>query len=65
MEFKDLKKKMRWLWNTDINGGKTQEKIEPEYKVLVLNSGENKWNNNNGKCFNGECNKCGKYVHRA
>ena len=42
MEFKDLKKEIRWFWNTELNRRKTQVKEEPEEKVLALNSGENK-----------------------
>ena len=30
-----------------------------------MNSGENKWKKKNRKFFKGECNKCGKYGHRA
>ena len=47
-----------------MSGNKTQEKTEPEDKVLALNSVGNK-QNKNGKFFKSECNKCGKYGHRA
>ena len=63
MAFQDLKKEICWFWKTDLNRNKTQEKIEPEDKVVALNSRENKCNNNNGKLFKVECNKCGKYDH--
>ena len=43
MEFKDLKKEICRLWKTKLNGTKTQEKEEPEEKVVVLNAIENKW----------------------
>ena len=42
MGLKDLKKEIRWFWNTELNRRKTQVKEEPEEKVLALNSGENK-----------------------
>ena len=65
MKFKDMKKRIRWFWNTELNGNKTQQKIGPEEKVLALNTGEKKWNNKNGMLFKGKCNKCDKYGHRA
>ena len=43
MEFKYAKKEIRWFWNTDLNGRKTQEKAESEEKILELNSEEKKW----------------------
>ena len=48
-----------------MKGRKTHEKSEPEEKVLALNVRGGKWNNKNGKFFKCECNKCGKYGHRA
>ena len=65
ISFKDLNKYIRWFWKKELSGNKTQEKIEPEDKVLALNARENKWNSNNGKLLKVKCNKCGKYVHRA
>ena len=44
---------------------KHKRKGEPEDKVLALNSREKKGRNKNSKFFKGECNKCGKYGHRA
>ena len=64
MEFKNPNKEIRWFWKTQLNGNKTQNKTEPEEKVIVLNNGKNKYNKN-GKLFNGKCNKCGKYGPRA
>ena len=29
-----------------------------------MNDGENNWNNNNGKLFEGKCNKYGNYCYR-
>ena len=65
MEFKDLKKEIHWFWKIELNGRKIQEKAEPEQNFLALNPGENKMSNKNGNFFKVECNKCGKYGHRA
>ena len=56
---------MCWFQKIELNVNKAQEHFFPEEKVLSLNSGENKFNNKNGKLFQGESNKCGKYGHRA
>ena len=40
MAFMDLKKYIRWLCNTGLNRNKTQEKPNPEEKVLALNAVE-------------------------
>ena len=64
MQSKDLKKERRQFCKTDLNVRNTKER-EPEEKVIALNSGEKKWRNNNNKFFKSECNKCGKYGHRA
>ena len=65
MEYEYLKKQIRWFCKTEFNGGKTQEKDEPEEKVLVFNAVENKWENNTIKLFKGEFNNCGRSGHRA
>ena len=65
MQFKDPKKEIRWFWKTEMNGINTNKKEEPEDNFLELNTGENKYRNNNSKLFKGKCNKCGKYSHRA
>ena len=38
VQFKDLKKEIRWFWKTELNVRNKKEKEEPEDKVLVLNS---------------------------
>ena len=63
MAFNDLKKNICSFCKTQLNGNKTQEETELEEKVLVLNSRENKYNNN-GKFFKGECKNCDKYGYR-
>ena len=40
MEFKDLKKEIRWFWKTELNGRKKTGKNEPVEKVLALNAGK-------------------------
>ena len=51
MEFKDLKKEIRWFWKIDLNRRKTQEEYESEEKVLALNAVEKKCKNNIGGCL--------------
>ena len=64
MAFKDPKIEIHWLFDTELNGNKTQEKTETEYKFLELNARDKKYNKN-GKLSKIECNKCSKYGHRA
>ena len=59
MESKYLKKEIRWFRTTELNVRKTQEKAEPEEKVIVLNAKYKIWSKNNGKLFKDECNNYG------
>ena len=63
MNFKYLKKEIRWFWKTELNRRKTQEKEESEEKVLALKAREKKWRNRTSKFFKDNCNKYCKYGH--
>ena len=61
MEYKDLKKEIRWFWKPELGGCKKHKKTKEN--VIALNAGQIKQNKSN--FFKGMCNKCIKYFHRA
>ena len=65
MDFKGLKKYIRWFCKTGLNRRKTQEKDKLEEKYLALNAEETKYKNKSSKFFRRECKNCGKFGHRA